>query len=88
MKDPAKTMTIVSHHVLLCGCEEHHLQDELIFAALVSENGHIELIIYFNLFLHLELLEMQQQVEPLGIIAPLQRSLESPKEIQVTGKLG
>ncbi len=66
-----------------CVCEAHHLQNEKFCVDFVSEYSHIFLDVFLKLCLQLELLEMQQQTEPLGVVIPVQRSLQVPKEIPV-----
>lgn len=62
-------------------CEAHHLQNNQVCVAFVSGQEHITLVVFLNLCLHVKLLQVQQQVEPLRVVHPVQRSVQVPKEI-------
>ena len=65
--------------------ETNHLQNEEIFVAFVPEHAHVILVKLLNFCLQLALLQMQQQVESLGVVLPVQKCLlQVPEEIPVT----
>lgn len=67
-----------------CVFKVHHLQNENVFVAFVSKH-FVFLVEFLNVCLLLELLQMQQQVEPLAIVLPVERCLlQGPTKIPVT----